>query len=144
MICDNFGGIRDPLKQNVALQFCRNRNKDVSILTETHINLDQIHHIRNNWLGAIFFSPGDSHKKRIACPASSAALQIRVGQRSITASVWPLTTHIYQVMIIMAGGFSRKSFYYYFYFEEILFNDHELVFLKIVNIQNSFLFHARE
>ena len=36
---------------------------DVSILTETHINLDQIHHIRNNWLGAIFFSPGDSHTK---------------------------------------------------------------------------------
>ena len=63
MIYDNFGGIRDPLKQNLALQFCRNRNKDVNILTETHINLDQIHHIRNNWLGAIFFSPGDSHTK---------------------------------------------------------------------------------
>ena len=63
MIYDNFNGIRDPLKQNLALQFCRNRNKDVSTLTETHINLDQIHHIRNNWLGAIFFSPGDSHTK---------------------------------------------------------------------------------
>ena len=36
---------------------------DVSILTETHISLDQIHHIRNNRLGAIFFSPGDSHTK---------------------------------------------------------------------------------
>ena len=63
MIYVNFGGIRDPLKQNLALQFCRNRNKDVSILTETHVNLDQIYHIRNNWLGAIFFSPGDSHTK---------------------------------------------------------------------------------
>ena len=63
MIYDNFGGIKDPLKQNLALQFCRNRNKDVSILTETHINFDQIHHIRNNWLGAIFYSPGDSHTK---------------------------------------------------------------------------------
>ena len=63
MIYDNFGCIRDPLKQNPALQFCRNRNKDVSILTKTHINLDQIHHIRNNWLGAIFFPPGDSHRK---------------------------------------------------------------------------------
>ena len=62
MIYDNFGG-RDPLKQNLALQFCRNRNKDVSILTETHINLDQIHHIRNNWLSTIFFSPGDSPTK---------------------------------------------------------------------------------
>ena len=63
MISDNFGDIRDPLKQNLAPQFCRNRNKDVSILTETHINLNQIHHITNNWLGAIFFSPGDSHTK---------------------------------------------------------------------------------
>ena len=32
-------------------------------LTETHINLDQIHHIRSNWLGAIFFCPGNSHTK---------------------------------------------------------------------------------
>ena len=63
MIYDNFSGIRDPLKQNLALQFCRNRNKDVTILTETYINLDQIHHIRNNWVGAIFFFPGDSHTK---------------------------------------------------------------------------------
>ena len=30
---------------------------------ETHINLDQIHHIKNNWLGATFFSPGNSHTK---------------------------------------------------------------------------------
>ena len=65
MIYDNLGGIRDPLKQNLALQFCRNRNKDVSILTETHIIFDQIHHIRNSWLGAIFFSPGDSHTKEL-------------------------------------------------------------------------------
>ena len=72
MIYVNFGGIRDPLKQNLALQFCTNQNKDVSILTETHINLDQIHHIRNNWLGAIFFSLGDNHTK-IACPASSGS-----------------------------------------------------------------------
>ena len=32
--------------------------KDISILTETHINHDQIYHIRSNWLGFIFFSPG--------------------------------------------------------------------------------------
>ena len=56
MVYDNFGGIRDPLKQNLVLQFC-------NILIETHINLDQIRHIRNNWLGAIFFCPGDSHTK---------------------------------------------------------------------------------
>ena len=63
MTYDNFDGIRDPLKQNLALQFCRKRNKDIRILTETHINLDQIHHIRKNWLTAIFFSPGDSYTK---------------------------------------------------------------------------------
>ena len=63
MIYVNFGGIRDSLKQNLVLKFCRNWNKDVSFLTETHISLDQIHDIRNNWLGIIFFSPGDSHTK---------------------------------------------------------------------------------
>ena len=57
MIYKNVGGIRDPLKQNLARQFCRNKNKNVSILTEVHINLDQIHHTRSNWLGAILFSP---------------------------------------------------------------------------------------
>ena len=65
MIYDIFDGIKDPLKQNLELQFCRNRYKDVIISTEEHINLDQIHYIRNNWLGAIFFSPGDSHTKEL-------------------------------------------------------------------------------
>ena len=46
MIYVNFRGTRDPL-------------------TETHINLGQIHHIGNNWLGAIFFSSGDSHTKGV-------------------------------------------------------------------------------
>ena len=32
------------------------------------------------------------------------ALQIRAGQRSVTANFYP---HIYHVMIIVAGGFSR-------------------------------------
>ena len=59
----NFSRIRDPLKQNLVLQFCRNRKKGVSILTKTHINLYQIHHRKDNWLGAIFFSPGDIHTK---------------------------------------------------------------------------------
>ena len=38
-------------------------NKVISILTETHINHDQIHHARNNWLGSIFLSPRYSHTK---------------------------------------------------------------------------------
>ena len=33
------------------------------MLTETHINHDQVHHIRNNWLRPIFFSPGENHSK---------------------------------------------------------------------------------
>ena len=57
--------MKDPLKQDEVFQFCRNRNKDLSILTETHINFDQIQYIRNNWLDVIFFSPGDSHTKRL-------------------------------------------------------------------------------
>ena len=35
----------------------------INILTENHINHDQIHQSKNNWLGAIFFSPIDSHTK---------------------------------------------------------------------------------
>ena len=57
MIYVNFGDMRDPLQQNPELEFCRNQNKDVSILTKTQVNIDQIHHISNNWLGPIFFSP---------------------------------------------------------------------------------------
>ena len=37
--------------------------KSYQYLSETHINHDQIHHTRNNWLGPIFFSPGDTHTK---------------------------------------------------------------------------------
>ena len=59
----HIGGIRDPLKWDLALEVCRNQNKVISILTGTHINYDQIHHIRNNWFGSSFFSFGDSHTK---------------------------------------------------------------------------------
>ena len=38
------------------------------------------------------------------------ALQIRASKQLITANVWPLTAHIYHVMIVMTGGFSNKSF----------------------------------
>ena len=61
MINANVGCIRDPLKQDLALEFYRNQNKDISILTESHINYDQIQHIKNNWLGRNFFSSGDCH-----------------------------------------------------------------------------------
>ena len=50
-------------------------------------------------------------------------------------------------MIIVTGGFPKKSFYYYYYyyyFVEILLNGLELAFLEMLSIQNSFLFHAWE
>ena len=60
---DHIGDIRNPLKKDFALAFCRNQNKVISILTEAHINHDKIYHIRNNWLVYNFFSLGDSHTK---------------------------------------------------------------------------------
>ena len=53
------------------------------------------------------------------------ALQIRDGQRSITANLLPLTAHIYHVMIIVTGGFSKKSVLFYYYFLESFLNDLE-------------------
>ena len=44
------------IKELLALEFCRNQNKVISILTETDISHDQIHHIRNNRLSSNFFS----------------------------------------------------------------------------------------
>ena len=63
MMYDHIGDIRGPLKQDLALEFYRNQNKVISILTKTHINNDQTHQKGNNWLGSNFFSLGDSHKK---------------------------------------------------------------------------------
>ena len=40
MIHANVGGIRDPLKQDLAREFCRKPNKYISILSETHIEHD--------------------------------------------------------------------------------------------------------
>ena len=53
MMYDVVGATRDPLKQDLAPEFWGNQ-KVISI--ETHINHDQIHHTRNNWLG-------DNHTK---------------------------------------------------------------------------------
>ena len=53
------------MKQDLTLEFCRNEKKDISILTETHINHDKIHHIRNSWLGTIFFTPGYNRTKEL-------------------------------------------------------------------------------
>ena len=50
-----------------------------------------------------------------------AALEIRPGQRPITTNLWPLTAHIYHVMIIVTDGFSKKSFLLLQYSNFILF-----------------------
>ena len=47
----NGGRIKDPLKQDLALKFCRSKSKNIIILTKSHINDDQIQHIRDNCLG---------------------------------------------------------------------------------------------
>ena len=44
------------------------------------------------------------------CLYFSTALQVSVGQRSITTNLQPLTTRIYHVMVIVNGGFSKKYF----------------------------------
>ena len=63
MLYANVDGISDPLKQDLALEFYRSQNKDICILSETHINQEQTHQIRNNWLGQFFFSSGETHSK---------------------------------------------------------------------------------
>ena len=40
-----------------------------------------------------------------------SALQLTASKWSIITNLWPLTTHIYHVMIIVTGGFSKKSFF---------------------------------
>ena len=50
----NVDCIKDPLKQDLAFEFCGNHNKYFSFLAGTHISHDQIKHIRNNWLAPSF------------------------------------------------------------------------------------------
>ena len=41
MIYANVAGIKDPLKQDLALEFCLNQYQVISILNESHINHDE-------------------------------------------------------------------------------------------------------
>ena len=50
--------------RKLHLNFAEARIK-ISVLTETHIGQEQFHQIRNNWLGRIFFAPGDTFSKGI-------------------------------------------------------------------------------
>ena len=53
-----------------------------------------------------------------------ATLQIRADRRSITANLWPLTAYIYHAMIIVTGGFSKKTFFI------IIFSRKQIFFKK--------------
>ena len=89
MIYANVSSIRDPLKHDLALDFYRKPNKYISILTETHIKHDQILHIRNNWLGPIFLSPGSSHTKRFIAqfhPGLEGATEVDIDPKGIFVS----------------------------------------------------------
>ena len=65
---------------------------------------------------------------------TKSVLQIRAGQQSITANLWPLTSDIYHVMIIVTGGFSKKCF--------IFRSSHTQMFLK-TGVRNVAIFREK-
>ena len=80
-------------KELLAREFWRNQNKVMSIWTETHINHDQIHHIRNNWLDSNFFCLGIVTQEH-ACPASYGTWRLTLIQKGglCPLSLIPLMT----------------------------------------------------
>ena len=86
------------------LSFAEKKLKDISILTETHINHDQIHHqihIRNNWLGPIFYLPGNSHTKGLLVllhPSLEGITEVDIGPKggfvSFKDTALPLMTEL--------------------------------------------------
>ena len=79
------------IKELLVLEFCRNQNKV--------INHDQIHHIRNNWLGYNVFSLGIVTQKN-ACPASSGTWSLTLIQKGglYSLSLLPLMTEFFVFM----------------------------------------------
>ena len=73
------------------------------------------------------------------CKHLVTELQIRAGQRSITGNFWPLTTHIFHVMITVTGGFSMKSFLLFprNSFERLI----EIAFLEFKHFYKTFSFY---
>ena len=65
MLYANVGSIRDSVKQEIAIEFCKSQNKDICMLAETHTGDEQIHQIKNNWLGPVLISPRDTFSKGI-------------------------------------------------------------------------------
>ena len=113
MIYDHVRGIRDLLKQDLALEFCRNQNQLNSILTKTPISYDQIHNMRNNWLGSIFSSSGDSYRKGLpACLIWILKLSLSVALIQMrclgSLRVFPLMTS-FSVFIPPSGYGTKKQ-----------------------------------
>ena len=54
MIYAIVGDSKNPLKQNLAFKLYIKQKKGISVLTEIHINHDQMHNTRNNCLLDIF------------------------------------------------------------------------------------------
>ena len=52
-----------PPSRILHLNFAETKTQTSVFLSETHINHDQIHHVRNTWFEPILFSPEDSHTK---------------------------------------------------------------------------------
>ena len=79
-------------RENLAPELYRNQNKDSSISAETHINHDQIHHIRSDWLGSIFFFPGVTQKVCLYCFVRVLNVSLRL-MLIQNGSLYPLRLH---------------------------------------------------
>ena len=105
---DHIGDIGDLLKQDLPLEFGRNRNKAISILTETHINHDQIRHTRNNWLGSNFLSLGESHTKRcLSCFIWDLNVDTDPKSRFVSCKFTPSNDRV--LCVYASSGYSTKE-----------------------------------
>ena len=106
----NVGDFKDPLKQALALEFCRNQNKDFSIL-------------RSKWLGPIFFSPGDIHTKGLLIllhPGPEGVTEVDTDQKRMFMS-FKFTPSNVRVLCIFASSRhnTREQFAKGHFFEEL-------------------------
>ena len=96
------------MKQDLVLDFCRNQNKVISILTEIHINHDQIHHLRNIWQGYNFFSLGGSHTKGcLSCFIWDLKLDTDPKGRFVSFKFTPSNDRV--LCIYAPSGYSTKE-----------------------------------
>ena len=84
MLHANVSGIKDPMKQDQALEFWRKQNKDINTRTGTHANHDQLHQIRSDRLGPIFFPPGDFLDPFFFSPGEKTLFLFHPGLEGVT------------------------------------------------------------